>query len=315
MTAPVLYSLTGKRIFVAGHNGMVGSALCRRLAQLDCQVLTAGRTELDLTRQADTEDWLGAHKPDAIFMAAAMVGGILSNATYRADFITNNLTIQSNIMAMAHRLGVEKVMMLGSSCIYPREAPQPMPETALLTGPLEQTNEPYAVAKIAGIIQAQAYRDQYDCDFISVMPTNLYGPGDTYNLETSHVLPALIAKAHAAKKAGAEAMELWGSGTPRREFLYADDLADACVFVMERYSDRSPLNIGYGSDVTIKELAETVARIVGFEGGFTFDASKPDGMMVKRLDSSRLEDLGWRASTDLETGIGKAYSWYLENVA
>ena len=315
MTAPVIYPLQGKRIYVAGHNGMVGSAICARLANMDCEVLTVDRQTLDLTRQADTEDWLSDAKPDAIFIAAAMVGGILSNATYPADFITTNLAIQTNVIAAAHRIGVEKLMMLGSSCIYPREAPQPMPETALLTGPLEKTNEAYAIAKIAGVIQAQSYRDQYGADYISVMPTNLYGPRDNFDLETSHVLPALIAKAHAAKEASTGAMELWGTGTPRREFLYVKDLADALVFVMERYSAREPLNIGSGSDIAIKDLADIVAKVIGFEGGFTFDASKPDGMMQKWMDSSRVLGLGWAPTTAMEDGIAETYAWYKEHLA
>ncbi len=304
------YSLSGKRVWVAGHTGMVGGAIARRLANEDCRILTASHAALDLTRQADVERWMTEAKPQAIFLAAAVVGGILANDTRPVDFLTDNLLIQTNIIATAHRLGVEKLMFLGSSCIYPRLAPQPMAEAALLTGSLEPTNQWYAVAKIAGIKLCQAYRRQYGRDFISGMPTNLYGPGDNFDLQSSHVLPALMVKAHRAKLAGDRTVTLWGSGQPRREFLYVDDLADACVFLMKTYSEEEHVNIGYGSDVTIRELAELISAVVGFQGTFVYDASKPDGMPKKLLDSAKLNALGWRPATELKQGIAKAYDWY-----
>lgn len=304
------YSLTGKRVWVAGHTGMVGGAIARRLAAENCQILTVPHAALDLTRQADVERWMAEAKPQAIFLAAAVVGGILANDTRPVDFLTDNLLIQTNIIATAHKLGVEKLMFLGSSCIYPRLAPQPMAEAALLTGSLEPTNQWYAVAKIAGIKLCQAYRRQYGRDFISGMPTNLYGPGDNFDLQSSHVLPALMVKAHRAKLAGDKTVTLWGSGQPRREFLYVDDLADACVFLMKTYSEEEHVNIGYGSDVTIRELAELISAVVGFQGAFVYDASKPDGMPKKLLDSAKLNALGWRPATELKQGIAKAYDWY-----
>ncbi len=307
--------LAGKRVWVAGHRGMVGSAVVRRLAREDCEVLTAGRETVDLTRQAETEDWLAEHRPDAVVMAAARVGGILANDTYPADFLWDNLAMEANVIRAAHRAGVEKLLFLGSSCIYPREAPQPMGEDALLTGPLEPTNEWYAVAKIAGIKLCQAYRRQHGADFISAMPTNLYGPGDNFDLESSHVVPALIRKAHEAKVRGDDAMVLWGSGTPRREFLHVEDCADALVFLLQHYSGESHVNVGTGTEVTIAELAETVCRVVGFEGRLAHDTSKPDGMPRKLLDVSRLTALGWTAKTPLEQGLADTYAWYLENVA
>lgn len=294
---------------------MVGGAIVRRLASEDCTILTATRRELDLTRQADVEAWMRAQKPEAIFLAAAVVGGIVANDTRPAEFLTENLQIQTNIIEGAHDIGAEKLLFLGSSCIYPRLAPQPMNEDVLLTGPLEPTNQWYAIAKIAGLKQCQAYRRAYGRDFISVMPTNLYGPGDNFDLTSSHVLPALMAKAHAAKLTGKGSLTLWGTGTPRREFLHVDDLADACVFLMKTYSDENLVNIGVGEDVTIRELAEIIADVVGFRGSFAFDTSKPDGTPRKLLDVGRLNGLGWKAKTGLREGIAATYDWYRNNVA
>lgn len=312
---PGAYALTGKRVWVAGHRGMVGGAIVRRLATEGCTILTATRRELDLTRQADVEVWMRAHKPEAIFLAAAVVGGIVANDTRPAEFLTENLQIQTNIIKGAHDIGAEKLLFLGSSCIYPRLAPQPMNEDVLLTGPLEPTNQWYAIAKIAGLKQCQAYRRAYGRDFISVMPTNLYGPGDNFDLTSSHVLPALMAKAHEAKLTGKASLTLWGTGTPRREFLHVDDLADACVFLMKTYSDENLVNIGVGEDVTIRELAEIIADVVGFKGSFAFDTSKPDGTPRKLLDVGRLNRLGWKAKTGLREGIAATYDWYRKNVA
>jgi len=313
MTVP--YSLRGKRVWVAGASGMVGGAIVRRLASEDCDVITATRLQLDLTRQDEVEDWLNSERPQAVIDAAATVGGIYANDSRPVDFLTDNLQIQTNILAAAHEIGVEKLLFLGSSCIYPRLAPQPIPESSLLTGPLEPTNQWYAIAKIAGVMQCQAYRKQYGRDFISCMPTNLYGPGDNFDLTSSHVLPALIVKAHEAKQRGAKDITLWGTGTPRREFLYVEDLADACVFLMKTYSAAETINVGFGSDVTIKELAETVSAVVGFKGGFTYDSSKPDGTPQKLLDSARINALGWKATTNLKDGIAKAYAWYTSHAA
>jgi GDP-L-fucose synthase len=307
------FDLVGQRVWVAGHRGMVGSAVVRRLASEPCTVLTADRAALDLTRQADVEAWIAGNRPDAIVFAAAKVGGILANDTQPAEFIHDNLVIETNIIHAAHKAGVKKLLFLGSSCVYPKLCPQPIKEEYLLTGPLEPTNEWYAIAKIAGIKLAQAYRRQYGCDFISCMPTNLYGPGDNFDLASSHVLPALLRKAHQAKLAGATAMELWGSGTPRREFLHVDDLADALVFLLRTYSSPEPINVGVGNDLTIRELAETIARVVGFKGALKFDASKPDGTPRKLLDVSRLTSLGWTANTALEPGIRSTYDWMQRN--
>lgn len=313
MTTP--YTLVGKRVWVAGHRGMVGSAIVRRLAQEDCRVLTATHQELDLTRQADVEAWMNENRPDAVFLAAAVVGGIVANDTRPVDFLTDNLQIQTNIIATAHKTGVEKLLFLGSSCIYPRLAPQPMTEDVLLTGPLEPTNQWYAIAKIAGVKQCQAYRRQYGCDFISCMPTNLYGPGDNFDFTSSHVLPALMAKAHHAKLEKTPNLTLWGTGTPRREFLHVDDLADACVFLMRGYSHEDLVNIGVGTDVTIRELGEMIADVVGFKGAFVFDTTKPDGTPRKLMDVSRINGLGWRATIGLRDGITSTYEWYRHNVA
>jgi GDP-L-fucose synthase len=313
--APVLFPLAKRRVFVAGHGGMVGSALTRRLADMGCDVLTARRGEVDLRRQEATEAWLQARRPEAVFVAAATVGGILANDTRPGEFIYDNLMIASNLVEASRRAGVQKLLFLGSSCIYPRLAPQPMAEEALLTGPLEPTNQWYAVAKIAGLKLCAAYRRQYGSDFISAQPTNLYGPGDTYDLQASHVVPALMAKAHHAKVSGAGQIEIWGTGTPKREFLHVDDLAEALVFLMERYSDELQLNIGWGEDVSIRELAELIAEVVGYKGGFRYATEKPDGTPRKLLDVSRLNAMGWRPRIHLRDGIADAYRWFVDNVA
>ncbi len=310
----ISYDLSGKRVWVAGHRGMVGSAIAKRLATEGCEILTVGRAAVDLRRQAETEDWMAEARPDAVFLAAATVGGILANDNRPAEFLYDNLAVETNIIEAARRTGVTKLLFLGSSCIYPRLAEQPMSEAALLTGPLEPTNQWYAIAKIAGIKLCQAYRHQYGLDFISAMPTNLYGPGDNFDLMSSHVVPALLRKAHEAKASGARALEIWGSGEPRREFLYVDDCADALVHLIKVYSGEAHINVGVGQDVTIRELAETVARVVGFEGAIDCDASKPDGTPRKLLDVSRLTALGWTASTGLEEGLRRSYDWYLANM-
>lgn len=307
------FDLRGKRIWVAGHRGMVGAALVRRLQSEDCEIVTAGRDSLDLTRQAETEDWIAAARPDAIFLAAAKVGGILANDTYPADFLYDNLMIEANILQAAHRVGVQKLLFLGSSCIYPKFAPQPIEEDALLTGPLEPTNEAYAIAKITGIKLAQAYRRQHGADFISAMPTNLYGPGDNFDLQTSHVLPALIRKAHEARLRGDRTLTIWGTGTARREFLYVDDCTDALVFLMKAYSDATHINVGSGEDLPILDLARLVAEVVGFEGSIVTDTTKPDGTPRKLMSGERLRNLGWAARTSLREGIAQTYRWYLEH--
>ena len=304
--------LAGRRVWVAGHRGMVGSALCRRLARESCEVLTVGRREADLRRQSEIEAWMAATRPELVFVAAATVGGIHANDTRPAEFLYDNLMIEANIVHAAHKLAVRKLLFLGSSCIYPRGAVQPMAEDALLTGPLEPTNQWYAIAKIAGIKLCQAFRRQYGCDFISAMPTNLYGIGDNFDLMNSHVLPALMVKIDRAKRTGAETVEIWGSGQPRREFLYCDDLADALVFLMRQYSDESHVNVGAGTDATIRECAELMAEVIGFTGRFSFDASKPDGMPRKLLDVGYLSRLGWQAQTPLRDGLEKTYRWFLE---
>jgi GDP-L-fucose synthase len=308
-------SLAGKRVWVAGHRGMVGSALVRRLAGERCEVLAADRSELDLTNQAQTLDWLAANRPDIVFLAAAKVGGILANDSHPAGFLRDNLLIEANVIEASRRVGVTKLLFLGSSCIYPKLAEQPIREEALLTGPLEPTNESYAIAKIAGLKLAQAYRREHGCDFISAMPTNLYGPHDNFDLHASHVLPALIGKAHEAKAAGADTLSVWGTGAPRREFLHVDDCADALVFLMKHYSGESHINVGCGTDLTIAELADLVSRIAGFEGRIAFDASKPDGTPRKLLDVSRLNALGWSASIPLEAGVAGTYQWFLRDIA
>ncbi|QNE33460.1 GDP-L-fucose synthase [Sphingomonas sp. NBWT7] len=306
------YDLSGKRVYVAGHRGMVGSALVRRLESEDCKVLTASRDELDLKDQAAVRAWYAREKPDVVFLAAAKVGGILANDTYPADFLYDNLMIEANIIEASHRFDVEKLMFLGSSCIYPKFAPQPITEDSLLTGPLEPTNEWYAIAKIAGIKLAQAYRRQHGRDYISAMPTNLYGPGDNFDLKGSHVLPALIRKAHEAKLRGERNLEIWGTGTPMREFLHVDDLADACVFLMKVYSEDEHVNIGYGEDVTIREVAGMVMEAVGLDGEVRCDTTKPDGTPRKLMDASKLRALGWSPKIDLHEGIAGAYRFFLE---
>jgi GDP-L-fucose synthase len=305
------YDLTGKKVFVAGHRGLVGSALVRRLERADCEILTATRADADLTDQRQVREWFAANRPDVVMLAAAKVGGILANDTYPADFIYENLMIEANVIEAAFRNEVGKLLFLGSSCIYPKFAEQPIVEESLLTGPLEPTNEWYAVAKIAGIKLCQAYRKQHGCDFISAMPTNLYGPGDNYDLNSSHVLPALIRKAHEAKLASDDSMTIWGTGTPRREFLHVDDLADACVFLLENYSDAQHVNVGFGDDVAIIDLVRTVAKVVGFEGEILRDESKPDGTPRKLMDSGKLAALGWTPKIGLEDGIADAYRHFL----
>ena len=312
MTERGKYSLEGKKVFVAGHRGMVGSAILRRLAGESCEILTVGRETVDLRRQGEVEDWMAASKPQAVFVPAATVGGILANDTRPAEFLYDNLMIEANLINAAWRVGVEKLLFLGSSCIYPKLAPQPLHEDALLTGPLEPTNQWYAVAKIAGIKLCQAYRRQYGCDFISAMPTNLYGIGDNFDLQSSHVMPALMAKMHAAKLAHAPSVTIWGTGMPRREFLYVEDCADALVFLMKNYSEEEHVNVGSGTDLTIRELAELIRRIVGFEGEILTDPTKPDGTPRKLLDVSRLASRGWRPGVSLERGISEVYRWYCE---
>lgn len=309
------FDLSGKRVFVAGERGMVGSAIVRRLAREDCTLLSAPRAALDLKDPRAVNAWFAAERPDVVFLAAAKVGGILANDSFPADFLYDNLMIEANVIEAARATGVAKLLFLGSSCIYPKFAPQPIPEDALLTGALEPTNEWYAIAKIAGIKLAQAYRRQHGCDFISGMPTNLYGPGDNFDLKSSHALPALIRKAHEAKLAGAETLEIWGTGTPRREFLHVDDLADACVFLMKTYSDEGHVNIGSGEDLPIAELAEKVMAAVGFEGALTRDTTKPDGTPRKLIDSGKLAALGWKPAIGLDEGIAATYRWFLENRA
>ena len=305
------FELKGKTVFVAGHGGMVGGALLRRLASEDVKLLTAGRSEVDLRDQAAVNTWFAANRPRVVFLAAAKVGGIVANNTLRGEFIYDNLIIATNVIHAAHLNGTEKLMFLGSSCIYPKLAAQPLREDSMLTGPLEPTNEPYAIAKIAGIKMVEAYRSQYGSDFINVMPTNLYGPGDNYHPEYSHVVAALIRRFHEAKIAGIANVVVWGTGTPRREFLYVDDMADACIHLMKNYSEQALVNIGTGEDITIAEFARVVAATVGYGGGISFDTSKPDGTPRKLLDVSRLAGLGWRARTSLQDGIKLAYQAFL----
>ena len=314
MTTEPIFSLKGKRVWVAGHRGMVGAALVRRLASEDCDLVFADRASVDLRRQAEVEAWMEANRPEVVFLAAAKVGGILANDTYPAQFLYDNLMIEANIIQAAHQAQVEKLLFLGSSCIYPKHADQPITEDALLTGPLEPTNEWYAIAKIAGIKLAQAYRRQYGCDFISAMPTNLYGPGDNFDLQSSHVLPALIRKAHEAKLSGADHLVVWGSGKPYREFLHVDDCADACVFLMKHYSDEGHVNVGSGTDLSIRELAETIAQTVGFTGSLTFDASKPDGTPRKLMSADKLRSMSWRPTVSLRSGISETYRHFLQSM-
>ena len=305
------FDLAGKRVFVAGHGGLVGSAIVRQLALESCTVLTATRAELDLSRQEAVERWLKSQKPEALFLAAAKVGGILANSAYPADFLYDNIVIETNLIHAAYLAGVKKLVFLGSSCIYPKLAPQPISEDALLTGPLEPTNEWYAIAKIAGLKLCEAYRRQYGCDFVSAMPTNLYGPGDNFDLATSHVLPAIIRKMHDAKVANEAEVVLWGTGAPLREFLHVDDCAAALVHIMKFYSENEHINVGSGEDLSILEIAKLTARVVGFEGRIVQDLSKPDGMRRKLMDSSRLRSLGWQPKIGLQVGIGETYRWFL----
>ena len=307
------FTFEGKRVAVLGHRGMVGSAILRRMQRENCELVTAGRDVMDMRRQDQVESWFQVVAPDVVFLAAAKVGGILANDTYPADFLYDNLMIEANVIEAAYRHNVRKLLFLGSSCIYPKMAPQPIPEDALLTGPLEPTNEWYAVAKIAGIKLAQAYRRQHGCDFISAMPTNLYGPGDNFDLQTSHVMPALIRKAHEAKVRGDATLTIWGSGTPRREFLHVDDCADACVFLMQAYSGDEHVNVGSGEDITILALARLVCEVVGFKGEIVCDTSKPDGTPRKLMSGDRLRSLGWRPAIGLKDGITAAYQDYLAN--
>ena len=300
------------KIYVAGHRGMVGSAIVRELQRLGYEnIVTRSSAEVDLRNQASVEAFYREEKPDYVFVAAAKVGGILANNTYRAEFLYDNLSIQNNLIHNAYVFGVKKLLFLGSSCIYPKLAPQPLKEDYLLSGYLEPTNEPYAIAKITGIKMCEAYRDQYGCNFISAMPTNMYGPNDNYHPENSHVLPALIRKFHEAKESGAPEVVVWGDGSPMREFLYADDLANALVYLMLNYNEKEFVNVGYGSDITIGDLAKTVARIVGFNGNIVFDSSKPNGTPKKLMDSGRLFAAGWKPKTDLQSGIEMAYADFL----
>tara|TARA_R100001132_G_scaffold26590_1_gene28609 strand:- start:2824 stop:3771 length:948 start_codon:yes stop_codon:yes gene_type:complete len=311
----LVFELKGKRVFVAGHRGMVGSAVVRRLAREECAVLTAARQELDLKDQSAVRKWMADEKPHVVVLAAAKVGGILANDTYPADFLYDNLMIESNVIEAAFRQNVEKLLFLGSSCIYPKLAPQPIPEDALLTGPLEPTNEWYAIAKIAGIKLCQAYRRQHGVDYISAMPTNLYGPGDNYNLKSSHVIPALIRKAHEAKLGGADFMEIWGSGAPMREFLHADDCADALIHLLKVYSGDDHVNVGSGEDMTIETLAHLIMDVVGFEGELVKDLSKPDGTPRKLMQADRLRELGWAPKIGLRKGLEDAYRWFVDHNA
>jgi GDP-L-fucose synthase len=307
------FDLRGKRIWVAGHKGMVGRAVVRRLASEGCKIITADRTHLDLMRQENVETYLRSERPDAIVIAAAKVGGILANSTYPVDFLYNNLMIAANIISSASQVDVEKLLFLGSSCIYPKFADQPIVEEALLTGPLEETNEWYAIAKIAGIKLIQAHRKQFGRDYIAAMPTNLYGQDDNFDLNSSHVMPAIIRKAHEAKMSGAKDIVVWGTGTPKREFLHCDDCADALVFLLKNYSGHEHVNVGSGTDVTILELTQLICKIVGFEGEIVHDLSKPDGTPRKLMSADKLRSMGWHPKISLEDGIKTTYQWFLDN--
>ena len=307
-----ILALAGARIYVSGHRGMVGSACVRRLQAAGAHVITADRAEVDLRRQDQVEAFLARTRPDAVVVAAARVGGILANDSYPAEFLYDNLMIETNLIDAAHRADVNRLLFLGSSCIYPKDAPNPIREDALLTGPLEPTNQWYAIAKIAGIRLCQAYRRQYGRDYIAAMPCNLYGPGDYFHPERSHVIPALLQRFHAAARQGAEAVTCWGSGAPRREFMHVDDLADACAFLLERYSGESHVNIGTGTDITIAELAGRIAQVTGFAGRIDWDRGKPDGTLLKRMDVSRIAALGWRARIGFDDGLASTYRWFLD---
>lgn len=308
------YDLSAKRVFVAGHRGMVGAAVVRRLATEPCTVLVADRTTVDLRDQIAVRTWMKSQRPQAIILAAAKVGGILANDSYPADFIYDNLIIEANVIEAAFREGVEKLVFLGSSCIYPKFAPQPIREASLLTGPLEPTNEWYAIAKIAGLKMCEAYRRQHGANFVSAMPTNLYGPGDNFDLLSSHVIPALIRKAHEAKISGAPTLSVWGTGSPRREFLHVDDAADAIVHLLKTYSDASHINVGSGKDLTILELTQLICDVVGFKGELVQDLTKPDGTPRKLMDVSRLLATGWTPKYELRDGLANAYAWYRDNI-
>ena len=308
-----MFNIKGKKIWVSGHNGMVGRAVVKTLKNYDCEILTVDRHELDLSRQQKVEDWMAAHKPDAIVICAAKVGGILANDTYPADFIYSNIILETNIINAAYEQKVKKLVFLGSSCIYPKLAEQPIKENDLLSGHLEETNQWYAIAKIAGIKLCQAYRKQHGCDFISAMPTNLYGPHDNFNLETSHVIPALIRKTCEAKAANASELIVWGSGTPRREFLHVDDCAEGIVFLLENYSNDSHVNLGTGQDVTIYELAELIKEAIEFKGNIVFDPSKPDGPPQKCLDVSLMKSLGWQSRIMFREGLQDTIKWFYKN--
>ncbi|MFZ1108529.1 MAG: GDP-L-fucose synthase [Rhodomicrobium sp.] len=307
------YILSEKRVWVAGCRGLVGSALVRRLAREDCVVLTTDRTQVDLQADQDVESWIAKNRPHAIFLAAAKVGGILANKLKPAEFLYQNLMIELNVIQAAYKFGVEKLLFLGSSCIYPREAEQPIAEEALLTGALEPTNEPYAIAKIAGLKLCQSYRRQYGCNFISAMPTNLYGPNDNFHPENSHVPAALLSRFHKAKMERLPQVAVWGTGSPRREFLFVDDLADACVFLMKNYSGPIAINVGNGEDVTIQHFAELVRSVVGYSGDIVFDVTYPDGAPRKVLNVDKLSSLGWMAKTGLRQGLQQTYQWYCDN--
>ncbi|MEZ4608153.1 MAG: GDP-L-fucose synthase [Deinococcales bacterium] len=308
-------SLENKTIFLTGHRGMVGSGLERRLNQESCHLLTTTRQELDLKRQAEVEAYLAQHRPDIVIIAAAKVGGILANDSYPAEFLYDNLMIEANLIHGAFKAGVRRLLFLGSSCIYPKLAPQPMQEDALLTGPLEPTNEWYAIAKIAGIKHCDAYRRQYGLSYISAMPTNLYGPFDNFDLKSSHVLPALMRKIHEAKLANRQEVEIWGSGTPKREFMHVDDLANALIFLLKNYDEAGHINVGTAQEVTIRQLADLIAEVVGYQGNFVYDSSKPDGTPRKLMDSNRLLNLGWSPKISLKEGIAHSYDWFLKHIA
>jgi GDP-L-fucose synthase len=310
-----LFLLSGKSVWVAGHNGMVGSAVVERLAYEGCEIITVPRAQLDLRNQTAVDYWMLERRPNVVILAAAKVGGIMANNAYPVDFLYDNLMVESNIINAAWKHGADKLLFLGSSCIYPKFAPQPIPEQALLSGPLEPTNQWYAIAKIAGIMLCQAYRRQYQCDFISAMPTNLYGPNDNFDLVSGHVLPALLVKAHNAKQRDLPSFEIWGTGSPRREFLYVSDLADALVHLLKSYSGEQHVNIGFGSDITIAELARAIKDCVGFEGEIVFDRTKPDGTPRKLIDSSFMRSMGWSPRIDLAEGLHSTYEWYLRNGA
>jgi len=309
------FGLKGKKVWVAGASGMVGGATVRRLESEECNILTPGHKELDLINQANVNDWVAANKPDVVVIAAATVGGIMANSTRSAEFIYNNIAIETNIIQASHQNDVEKLLFLGSACIYPREATQPMAEEALLSGPLEPTNEWYAIAKIAGIKMCEAYRKQYGCDYISAQPNNLYGPGDNFDLESSHVIPAIMNKAHIAKSNGDKTLPIWGTGKVFREFLHVDDCADALVHLIKHYSGAIHINMGTGEEVTIGDLAQIIADVVGFEGELEFDTSKPDGSPRKLLDPSRMKALNWSSTINLKDGLASTYQWFLDNGA